>query len=781
MATAKLENVGGYPAIVIDGKAYPPMMATIRHHKDGALVIDDTYYKKLSESGIKLFFLICDTQWLKEDSFALFEEAAERLLAVVPDAYIFLRIGMHPPLSWMKENPDELVSYSDGKLKGAYLFTESYRENLPAMYSLCSQKWREDAGKALCDTYEEILKSKFSDRVAGFFFAAGGTSEWYYLTPTEYTKKSVYTDSGFFNVNHDTDYDNVYADLSPAFRRQFSKYLKEKYKTNDNLKKAWKCDDADIDNPKIPDCTGRYYVNGVDYDLANPGGEFLANSSAPLPPSNGTNVGVFLDINKNMDVFDFYRAWHKGVAESVVYFGNVIKSLNKDMLTGAFYGSAGSCKFFSFGQSGAVKDILNSGKIDFLASPGVYENREPGGFTGQRQVFDSFRLSNTMFVVEDDARTHHENAYYKNSFSMFDINDSENVLKREFGRNICQDTQAWWFDQHIGGGRYKDEEIYKLFKRQSEIAKLAYSKDRVKNSEIAFIYDEESLHIASAETSNKMVELFRNYETDIVGAPSDRYYHDDMANPNMPDYKLYVFVNTFYLTDKQREVIHKKLKKNHATALFMFGSGFVNPDKDEKLSAKHMSELTKIDIKMENKVVSGKWKVNKNSDIFKNLDFGTIYGDFTKKMMPNASSRMNDIRKSRADLYPFFYADDKDAEGAAYFCDNTKCAVAVKETGDFVSVYYGSTYLSANVLCEIARLAGCHIYCGSNDVLYANKHFITFHASSGGKKEIYLPCKADAYELYENRYFARNSSVIRFECEKGKTYMFYFENPLENN
>ena len=53
---------------------------------------------------------------------------------------------------------------------------------------------------------------------------------------------------------------------------------------------------------------------------------------------------------------------------------------------------------------------------------------------------------------------------------LFSMEDSLNVLKREFGRNICQNLQAWWFDQILGGRRYKHEDIYALFEKQQKIA-----------------------------------------------------------------------------------------------------------------------------------------------------------------------------------------------------------------------------------------------------------------------------------------------------------------------
>ena len=56
---------------------------------------------------------------------------------------------------------------------------------------------------------------------------------------------------------------------------------------------------------------------------------------------------------------------------------------------------------------------------------------------------------------------------------IFDMTDTINVMKREFGRNIAEDVQAWWFDQLLGRPRYKYPELYKLIECQQKIAKTA--------------------------------------------------------------------------------------------------------------------------------------------------------------------------------------------------------------------------------------------------------------------------------------------------------------------
>ncbi len=772
MIKARVESYNGAPAIMINGKPYPPMMATIRTSRLTYMDIDREYYKRLGESGIKIFFLICDTEWLKPGAYDMFCQEAEILLEQVPDAYIMLRIGMHPPVQWCIDNPDHTLTYSDGAKKPAYLYTESFvADYTGGIYSFASEKWRTDAGNALKQTYETLMSSPYADRIAGFFFAAGGTSEWYYITPSEYTEKTTYSDSGGWIQTTDTDHNGAYADLSPAFRKAFSGYLKEKYGTNEALRRAWGDEKASIDSPAIPDCDARYFIYGVDYDIKHPQTTY-AMAKQPEMPTNGTNIGHFLNMDKRRDVYDFFRAWHTATADSVIYFGNVVKSLNPDMLTGAFYGSAGSTKFFSFSQIGSVDRILRSGKIDFLASPGVYENRQPGGFTGQRQNFDSFRLKNRMFIVEDDARTHFENLQNQALYGVYNMDDTYNVLKREFGRNICQDTQAWWFDQHIGGGRYKDEKIYELFSRQASIARDSYECDRRKNSEIALIMDEESYHVIGEESNQQLFEIFRNYEADIVGAPIDRYLHNDMADENMPDYKLYIFANTLVLDGKEREQIKKKLARSHATALFMYASGVINEDKELSFSDDHVTDLTGIRVKREDGVFNGKFRICGHSPLSRDLKDDEFYGDFERKLYYNGSGYIGKVREIRDTLLPLFYADDPESEVMGIFADSGKCAIARKELDGYTSIYCGTKFLNAEFIRALAKYTGCHIYTDENDVLYANKSFITFHAASGGDKVIRLPKKASAFELYEEKYYSNNESEIKFGIKRGQTKMF---------
>lgn len=754
---AEIREHNGRPAIFIDGKVYPPMMATIRTMKDcNEIIFDKKYFEDLGKAGVKIYFLICDTVWLKPNAIDLFDYEATELLKAVPDAYIMPRIGLHPNNEWIKENPDECIRYSDGSSPKVNLFTESYVTELPAHYALYSSKWREDAGKALRETWDILMKRPYADRIIGCFLAAGGTSEWYYL-------------------KHPYDYERgVCLDHSPAWKREFSRYLTAKYGTDEALRKAWKMPEATLADPPIPGLEKHYYAEMIDVDCAIPKERMYTYKPVPPPPDNGTNHGSLVDFDKNIDIYDFYRAWNYGSADSVLHFAKIIKEMTPDRLVGAFYGSQGCIGFVRAGSNGGTIKILDSDYVDFLAAPGVYENRLPGGSEGQREVQDSFALRNKIYIVEQDTRTLAENRYFMDKCMIYDMTDSINVMKREFGRNICEDVQAWWFDQLIGGKRYKYPEIIELITEQQKIAHEAYSLDRRKRSEIALIFDEESLQSISFQSSVDMIELFRDYEMAKIGAPCDQYYHNDMANPDMPSYKLYVFMNCLVLTEEEKKVIREKLRRDGATAIWIYASGVVDPKAEEnKISAKHIEELTGIKCTE----VYGKYDAvfrwnGEEHPLIEGLDKRELFGKFARKRLMMLAASNDPISRWDTYLYPLFHSVDPEAKNLAYFLTSGFPAVSVKECDGFTSVLYGSKMIKADVLRAFAKYAGCHIFCESDDVLYANHNYVTLHASSSGKKKLCFNRPVSPFEVYEKKFYGEAVTEIELDMYIGETKMF---------
>ena len=757
---AEIRDLGGRPAVFIDGVPYPPYMATIRTLKDSKeIIFDRDYFENLGKSGVKIYFLCCNTEWLVPGALELFDKEARMLLDAVPDAYLIPRICMHPPITWVEEHPEECLTYSDGSRPPVHSYSESYEADYPMQYSLMSSKWREEASAALEELWGKIMALPYADRIIGAFFGAGGTMEWYNMLPV-------------FNRFKD---DGLALDHSEAFRREFSAYLKDVYGTDEALAKAWGIPDATLENPPIPSANQHYFVYGADKNAIYPPVVMYTNNPPPPPFGNGTNLGSFVDFNTNRQVYDFYRVWHLGTARSILTFARVIKEMTPDRITGAFYGALGCNEFAISGSALGTVEILDDPAIDFLAAPGVYENRLAGGCVGLREVQDSFAIHGKIFILEDDTRTLTENRFFMDKYQIYDMEDSINVMKREFGRTMCEDIQAWWFDQIIGGKRYKHPEIYELIKEQQKIAHKLFEGDRRKGNEIALIVDEESVGAVSHQTTRDTLETFRNYEMAKVGAPIDIYYHNDMKNPDMPKYKLYIFINTYLLSKEEREAIKAKLKADGAVALWLYAPGFISPDSKDVQSTENMQDLTGIKFGMINDKYDSVFRWNgEEHAISERLDKRELFGRLNRKRL-QCLGVPNEYSVAPTYLYPLFYPDDAEANVIANFLTSDKGAVCVKECDGFTSVYYGSKFIDSVSLREIARFAGCHIWSESDDTFYANDHLVTHHASSSGIKKIRFKRPVKVTELYEKRVYGDGVTEIEFDSTLGETKTFLVE------
>lgn len=768
MITAKINTQNGTPSLTVNGEDLSLMAMTTR-------IADDDYLRSLREAGVRVFFVFANTDWLRPgktleetdnwsewSGFQAFRAEAEHLLRVVPDAYIIIRVGMHPPVSWMESHPDELLRYNNGETIPCVINSEVHYDKVPGCYSLSSSQWRKDGTEALRRFCDEVEASSFADRVIGFFLGAGGTSEWYYVNQISEPGR------------------NMYADISPAFRREYGRLLREKYGTEENLRKAWGREDATFDAPIIPDLHEREYMDIdkkiihslVSFEYADRWDDGIHYNNA-----EPTRKGVFLNVNSYRYVYDFFRAWHDGTASTIIHFAAFLKSRCPNLLVGSFYGSLGCTDYYGSSTATGTRRILDSGVVDFLAAPGVYNNRWPGGYVAQREVQDSFNLRNMLYLSEEDSRTHLDCDYYRDSNYLFTIQDTLNTLKRDFARNLCENTFAWWFDQHEQGGRYKHEDIYKMMAVQQRIALEAAKHGTPKKNEIAVIFDEDSVHLVSKGTNATMLDLYRTSDLARIGAPVDYYYHDDMSDDRMPDYKLYLMLNTFNLSDAEREAIRKKAARNHATVVWMYAPGFVNFDKDVPMDNANIEDITGMRIERIDETHSVKFRITAPEHpalrrAVPDRYYGWIDRDVSSTIWVGSALDV----PFQNPCFTIRESDDVTILGR-YSVDN-KPALALRDNGDFVSVYCTAQILRAELLTSLAEYAGCHIYGYEDDCIYANENYVNIHAAYTGKHTLHFKKKCNPYEVYEGKCYGKDIDTLELELYRGQTLTFCVNDDL---
>ena len=84
--------------------------------------------------------------------------------------------------------------------------------------------------------------------------------------------------------------------------------------------------------------------------------------------------------------------------------------------------------------------------------------------------------------------------------------------------------------------------------------------------------------------------------------------------------------------------------------------------------------------------------------------------------------------------------------------------------------------MPARLLNDLLALSGVHVYCFTEDVVYAGGRYIAIHAASGGEKRLYLPqgvTKATDAETGKPQRV--NGCFLDFPMEQYETRVFRLE------
>ena len=227
------------------------------------------------------------------------------------------------------------------------------------------------------------------------------------------------------------------------------------------------------------------------------------------------------------------------------------------------------------------------------------------------------------------------------------------------------------------------------------------------------------------------------------------YLTSDLNNPDMPDYKVYVFPNLFHADAGARAAIDAKVKKNNAVSVWLYAPGLFT---EKGFGTENMETLTGMSLKM----------IGKEADL---------------QMSIVDSGALIDQAKSGFGIYPKISPSFEvvDPESRVIGKVDGKPALAVKEFGNWRSIY-SLTPLTVDLLREICYYAGVHVYSRTSDVFSANSGFAMLHASSTGEKEIRLPGKYKVTELLSGKRVGDGISAIRETLTAQATRIYKLEN-----
>ena len=653
-----------------------------------------------------------------------------------PQALFLLRMGFETrwlPGNWWNETyPDEVEILSDGGRWGQ---------------SFASDVWLEQVKDLLEKFIEHLRKIGLYDRVVAFQVGAGSSGEWIKDTSCMLTQTM---------------------DYSTPMRRYFRTWLQKRYHEDASaLQAAW----------------------------ANPSVTFETAEVPSYEEQTTTSSGqTFRDSLREQNVIDFYTCFSELCANDLLEFCHTIREITQgEKLIGGFFGYimelAWNMGFFAnqgnisgsevstIQRSGhlGLHKVLHSPDIDFLVSPHGYAFRGLGGDGLPMQPAESLRHHGKIYFMEEDALMH-------NNFDPGGRNQSvENsiaVYQRNFAQALTHAHAVTWFEvASLQEAPQLVEERNRWISRFQELGNWALQLNRTPSSQTAVFIDDESYYYESIQNNLDLPLIWRQRVASLnrFGAPHDIYLLDDLIEGNIPDYKLYIFLNPFHLNNKRREALKSVIRRDGKTSLWLYAPGLLNSDSQQPTLQK-----------VEN---PPSYHIDQMFDLT-GIRFGQ--GDGPWGPMMHITNFQHPITQglpqdwfwgSTNPIGPLFHLEDTEATTlgqVVYSLGRCKPGFGVKmfNSGDLSaswnSVYLASPDIPAPVLRGIARFAGVHLYNEDGDVLYATPDLLSVHTVSGGERIFKLPKKVEVvYDLFNQRIVGQQVSEFREALPPASTALYF--------
>ncbi|MBN1445173.1 MAG: beta-galactosidase [Candidatus Omnitrophica bacterium] len=628
------------------------------------------------------------------------------ILATSPDAYIIGRVVFNPPDWWIAANPSEMCIWKDSAGGSGQLWYASFS----------SEKWRKDTGEFLEAVIRHIEESDYADRVIGYNMLYAFGPEW------EHPSGNRFHDYGVTNT------------------REFRKWLTEKYGTDEALSRAWnrKASIATADIPAVSD-----RLTGDKFEFFDPAGK-------------GNRIG------------DYIRFNDESVVSAIEYMSGIIKRVTGGrVIVFAHYGYHFMWPSINFSQRGhqALDKFLDIPHIDGSGSAYQYRVRYPGGSTVPITTVASFRLHGKTYILEDDTRTHlsTEDSEYGRARNLW---ETTNILKRNSAYTISEGIPLWYLD--FGNVWFEHKDIMPSIAQMADLHKEALNRDRKRNAEIAVIVNQRSVTYLRSSNAVTVPVLTKQYFEQIpkIGAPFDSYILQDLDN--MPDYKLYIFLDTFALNEKEKESIRRVIRQKGRTALWIYAPGYIT---ENGLSDEAMSEITGI--KLLSKNIGGQLRAylcDMQHPITEDCSPGTEW-EAPEPIGPIITSRDKDAGiLGMLHASPGLDGQWRDRTGVEF-----DTGLAVKEFEDWRSVWCGVPNMPADLLRGIAKYAGVHIYSDGNDFLCANSSMLSIHAAYAGKRTIKLPKPAKVVDAFTGEIISEKTDSFDVDLKQYETGMWWLE------
>lgn len=633
------------PGVEVNGKILPPFTSTVPH----VMASDrDIMVREAGRAGMHLVRLRHDIVGCNGD-YSNLDLAVRRTLAMNPDAYILIGYREIPDIHWMRKNPDELMQFAVKSKSTAY---GNYSAN-PMAPSYASEKVRAYFDDKIRELAEYCLKQPWGHRILGMINSHGGSGD------------------GMPPGSH------AMPDTGKRMTEKFRLFLKEKYKTNSALQKAWGDANVTFANALVPDQNLRWGS-----------GMYLRDSGDP----------------KDRRVLDYYTCYHKEFAAYIQRQMRAVKKYFPGRLAGCFSGYI-ILSYTPEGSSAFFEEMLKSPDVDIMYATTRGYNLTDGLHRHNHSVFHRYgKLSS----VEADIRTH-ANPFAEKQWKCNTPEETRSTMSKVIANSFFSGT-GFHLVPFDNCSSFNIPEIFEPLREGVKIWKELFNKPPRRSSDIAVIFDHDQIwkqghpNYGKTKPFTDTLTTYPLQALNLSGFSYDLYALEDfLASKN--DYRCVVFLNTFEIKESLKQALLKKLGRPGVTAVWHYAPGLISKD---GFSSAAMKELTGI-------------KLN-----------------FIKKVMPVSAFDTKGVETAPAverkmQIGPRVYSEDPEAEVLASYSDKRSAMVKKSLKNGSSAIFAGIPITNAALWSRIFTEAGCTRYTAPGFVVRKNDRLLMLFSFADGK------------------------------------------------
>lgn len=734
----KVASNGDLVEFLVNGKAVP--LKIYKNNLVASIANYPEFLKKvpaMQKAGFNLFTvgvylgLPCHSRtpnsvWKKDGTYQveIIQKAMRQILKYSPDAMILLDFFITPREGWSETHQDEVVQWVDGR-KAVYSGGGRIRSltneppdvlkpiphepwSMPIWIpSYFSEKFTEDASKAIYDIFSELEEKPEAKALAGVFMVRGVDMQWFDLfaeIPATKNQKSIYP----------------LADYSPASLHFFRNFLRKKYCNDINrLRNAW-------NEPSVRS------FDDISIPLHD---ELFPKGRVMIRKSGGRDC-----------ISDFIESRGEGMSKQFISFARAIKKATKNRIIVGGYRAEGAITSWPFLVQQCSRQMYAAPEVDFFASC-------PGGRTPENPVMPSLlngslRLHGKLGVTELDFRTPWvwnwgrwgDSIYYK-------THDEREFQQRTMRAQLFASAFGGAFHAYDMDGNWYDTPMaINAWTRNNQIYDLRKPRP-LSDKRIALLYSEHYWEYMALNSTRAFAHIVKNAPREGIvrsGVDCDAYLLDDVFHPDFKAPKVLWFVDALDLSPRKAAEIRRKFANSGRILVWMWAPGIGVTDNICKVTGFRLERAPVADGRPVMALRGLKDPLMKGVD---NLLLAKYYP---------------------WGMGPVWKVSDPDAVILGSYFGTNLPGMAVKRYDSHTEIFIGQAgCVTPELARNIAKEAGAHCWIDTGDPAASAGNLLIVSAASSGKKEIFLPPDVVSAECLTGQRIVKEGRSVKCELKYG--------------